>query len=598
MKTMLNKFFVLAILVPGALAVTSCKRVVKAGPEKLESFAVSFDFDAATLTAAGCGSSNPDTCLPGPGTKDQPLDYVHDHYVDVFLNIEAIGSNGTRPFPWDGELGLRLARGRLHSQLDPVKLVAGKTTAARVRLQHVPGGTVIFVEDKLDGVNAEAPTYAVGASQRLYFAQPTIAQAQESRNEGEAALNRESVEITSGDMYVTRVAANGFNVQDVNDDRWNGMYVYTYGSTEGLVEGSHMLLVGGTVTEFLGSTQIAFPIYGGPYTRCEVNLGADNAGAEDTEVDVGMTLNQGSCPPMTNCMPVQEQRGDSTVSVHRCVPDQDPERYDSVFGRVKCNGASDTTSCPRGMSCQLSVDPDESSYFCLVDPVPAPMLAWPKTTNGAFPYCGPYHTDRENPLNTESYEDKLVTLTSSDGALRVEGLPLCKKVDDLSSVRSTCHLSDDVPDCPLARAGDEILRDAQGQACWRGFQACKDEGIPWQQLRSTCNGDATLDYCTPAEAGDPVLRNDAGKICRGTMDDLLMGGWTEYNQWKVTYMDDTGTMRCASLVADALPNFDALSLQESPGQLSRVTGTLKQSYFSTGSSYWVIELRKPADLQF
>lgn len=581
-----------------SFGLSACKRVVEATPEELESFAVSFDFAPTVLSAAGCGSSNPDTCLTAPGTVEQPLDYAHSVYVDVFLNIEAIGSKGTKPFPWDGEVGVRLARGRLHTQMDRVLLVDGQVRAARVRLQHVAGPAVIFIEDRMTGVNDVAPTFAVGASPRLYFAQPSIAQVQESRDEGEAALNMQNVEVTSGEMYVTRVSASGFNLQDLSDDRWNGIFVYTYGSVEGIVEGSRILDVGGTVAEFLGSTQISFPTYGGPYTRCQVEIGSDNAGAEDTEVDVGMTLPSGGCPPTTTCMPLQEQRGEQTVSVHRCVPQNNPEIYDPVFGRVMCTGLNDTNSCPAGMHCLGSDDPDETGFFCQVLPVPAPSQAWPSTNGSTFPYCGPYHTDNEAPLNTESYEGKLVTLSSSDGAVRFEGLPVCKYVADITSVRSTCNLTDEVSDCPLARAGDQLLRNPQGALCYRGYQACKDDGRDWNTLRSTCNSDSSLDYCYAAEPGDPVLRNDQGTICRSTMDDLLLGGYTSFNQWKATFVDDSGAMRCATIISDALTGFDPIEFQESNGQVQSLTGTLKQSRFSSGSSYWIVELRKPSDIVY
>lgn len=563
----------------------ACTRTLEAPAEVLESFAVSFTDASPALL----------------GTREAPLAFFHQDYHTVHLDIEAVGSNGTRPLPWTGEVALVMPRGELPSQRQPVMLRDGKATSVEVRLRRVAGDTVIFVEDRLEGRNDAPPTYATGASGRLYFQHPTIAQIQETRDEGTSSMYKSRVEVTEGTMIVTNVSASGFNVTDVTQPagNWNSLFVYAYNGVEGMAIGSQLLLLAGGITEFLGSTQLSAPIYAMPNVRCEVEL-SSSEGVEDTEVDEGGLAVVSRCPEGTTCTQVTEARGDGTARLHRCVPDQDPGRWDKV-GRIPCSQDGDPV-CPAGTACLL--DPEVGSRFCLVEPITPPENCWPKAYPDEFPYCGPIHTDTQDPLVSERFEGALVKLDSSNGPIRVEGLPICKHVDNLQSVRSTCHVTDDVPDCALARAGERLLRGQDGKLCYRAMQACRrfDPENPqreyrWNEVRSTCVLDDSLPYCEYAEPGDEVLRNPAGVICRSTFDDFLIGGYTEFNQWKVVYPDAAGNDRCATIIADALSEFDPFVLQEGTGRIQSVTGTLKQTQFSTGSSFWIIEVRRPSDIQ-
>jgi hypothetical protein len=244
-----------------------------------------------------------------------------------------------------------------------------------------------------------------------------------------------------------------------------------------------------------------------------------------------------------------------------------------------------------------------------VVPVDPPAESWPEVRPGEFPYCGPHHTERTLPLASERTEGRLVKLVSSDGVLRIEGLPLCKHVDDIKSVRSRCNISDDVPDCTLARAGERLLRDANGNVCPRWYQACarfvpdtahpgQMKEVDWHSVESTCTGDDTLPYCVTAAPGEEPLRDSRGAVCRSTFDEFLIGGWENFYQWKFTFNDGTGVPRCATVISDALPELDPIALQESPGTLRSITGTLKQTQFSSGSSFWIIQVGQQSDIEY
>lgn len=635
----------LLVVLPVLVLMPACKRVIEPGPEVVESFEVSLNFDEATLLAAGCDSTLPDTCYRNAGTVEAPLPFTATGYLSFFFDITAVGSEGTKPFPFSGEIGVSLPRGSISVSQPAIVLDGGVATAVQVRMRRVPGATTVFFEDRLEGRNPSPPTFAVGASPKIIFAYPTIPQIQETDDEGSSPVYKNYVEITEGTLLVTRIAASGLNVQDLDTTQWNGMYVYAYNGVEGILPGSQLFFLGGTVTEFLGSTQIQSPIYAAPHIRCEVELNAVED-VEDTEVDEGGLAVVARCPKGTTCTQVTEPRDDGkTARLHRCVPDTNPERWDK-YGRILCTGPGDTT-CPAGATCEQDLDRDEGTYVCQVKPVTPPSGSWPKYFADS-PYCGPIHTDNTSPLVSEMYEGKLVKIDDSHGPIRVEGLPLCRHVDDLQSVRSSCNVTDAVPDCSIAKAGDKILRDPQGTVCYRWNQACANEGTAWTKLRSSCNPDPSLPYCNEAAAGQPLLKNNACKkvgdqtwqavrstcnpdpakspctlaatgdpvltddsgsactrldddypatICRSTMDDFIMGGYNEFNQWKVVWpISDSGDEVCATVIADALASFNPFDLQESPGTLKSITGTLKQTRFQSGSSFWMIEVRGPEDL--
>ncbi|MBN2362281.1 MAG: hypothetical protein JXR83_22705 [Deltaproteobacteria bacterium] len=608
---MRNPLLTTGILVALAAAVNlaGCKIAARQPAETLDSFAVSFNFDPAVAAAAGCGgAAMTDICPTGPGTAEQPLPYAQEEYNSFFVDIDAIGTRGTRPFVWHGEVGATLPRGTLHMQQPAIVLVNGEARGVQIRLRRAAGSTLIAIEDRLEGRNEKTPTFVAGGSPKIHFEQPTIMQVQETRDEGTSPLDRSSVRLSDGTLVVSRVTPSGFYLQDVSappPGDWSGLFIYTYWPPEEIWPGAQLLEIGGSVTEYLGSTQIQQPEIAGINMRCVPEFRA-NEGVEDTDEEFSNALLLPGCGPGATCTRLEEDRDGTIVVTHRCVLDSQPERFDRR-GRRICSADNDPV-CPTGTTCLL--DPEENVRYCQIVPVAPPAESWPKAYAGEFPYCGPFHTERTLPLASEMVEGRLVKLQSADGSpLRIEGIPLCKHVDDITSVRSRCNIDDSVPDCELARAGERLLRDASGKICPRWYQACAryvpDPAHPgqmmevdWQSVESTCTGDDTLPYCDTALPGEEPLRDSHDAICRSTFDEFLVGGWENFYQWKVTFTDSAGDLRCATVISDALPELDPIALQESPGTLRSITGTFKQTQFRSGSSFWIVQVGQPSDVEY
>lgn len=591
------------------LALAGCKITAAEPAESLDSFAVTLNFDPAVLAAAGCGTTLPDVCPTSAGSAEQPLPYAQSEYDSFFVDIQAIGTKGARPFVWHGEVGVTLPRGVLHMQQPAIVLTNGEARGVQIRLRRAAGPTLIAIEDRLEGRNDKPPTFVAGGSQKIYFAQPTIMQVQETLDEGSSPLDLSMVRISSGNLIVSRVGPSGFFLQDVsaNPADWSGLYIYTYWPPEEIWPGTQLLTIGGSVTEYLGSTQLQQPEMAGVNMRCIPEFHG-NEGVEDTDEDFSNSLFLPGCAAGATCTQLEEDRDGINVVTHRCVADSNPGRWDRR-GRLVCNADNDP-ACPSGTRCELDTLESPNVRSCQVTPVLPPADAWPTARAGEFPYCGPYHTERTLPLTSEMMEGRLVKLQSAPGtSLHLEGIPLCKHVDDINSVRSRCNISDEVPDCELARAGERLLRDAQGNVCPRWYQACAKRApdtahpgqfidVDWHTVESTCTGDGTLPYCVTAAPNEEPLRDSRGTICRSTFDEFLVSGWESYYQWKVTYTDGAGELRCATIVSDSLPGLDPIALQESPGTLTSITGTFKQTQFSSGSSFWIIQVGRPSDIEY
>src|SRR5690606_29224667 len=151
--------------------------------------------------------------------------------------------------------------------------------------------------------------------------------------------------------------------------------------------------------------------------------------------------------------------------------------------------------------------------FCQVAPTPMEAEAFPSA-----PYCGPINTNSFPEI--EALEGMLVRLEGNGPrGVRLEGLPMCKRPDGddpRSLVRSLCDPADVVergderqgqPDCTQATNVDPWLRDEDGRVCFRGNQACRDEGISYDRLRSSCldTGDTSVPRCQLADPGAPLL---------------------------------------------------------------------------------------------
>jgi hypothetical protein len=114
-------------------------------------------------------------------------------------------------------------------------------------------------------------SYATGVTESIKIERPTIAQMQDvSDLEGEdtfatSPLVGEFVTVRTDDrdVVVTALTTKGFWASDLDDapGNYSGMFVYTFNKPENVRVGDRLGLLGGGVQEYVGATQLSFPLY-------------------------------------------------------------------------------------------------------------------------------------------------------------------------------------------------------------------------------------------------------------------------------------------------------------------------------------------------
>jgi hypothetical protein len=595
------------LLVAGALLfASSCVRQLEAPPETVGTFEVVIDFNAqpspgialATCPCPFGGCDDTDLCPGATGARDAVIPFPGERWATVRLDITAVGTKGTRPFPVDGPVSIGLRQGEIFGITRQVTLIGGEANDAIVRIRRTPGPTHIWVEDNLPRASEDdgPPSYAVGVTDEpLWFDQPKIEDIQKTDDECCSPLQGQRVSITKGELYITRTTGNGFNIQDLTTPEWGGLFIFAFNGTKGLRVGTKVLQLDGAITEFQSATQLTEPTYVPVNGLCEAPSGGPEGGFDTEQDEQGAARPR--CPVGAEC--VRDDEG-----VFRCTPDSDPGL--DKDGRRVCVPGNDGT-CPTGMHC-LNIAGQGS--FCQVEAQEVKPDAFPEA-----PYCGPIFTDQD--LSIEAQEGSLVRITGNGPlGVRLEGLPLCALPpgdDPVGAVRSTCNDGDVEQDasggwvartdCTQAQNGDALLRDDEGRPCFRGNQACLDEGAPYTSYRSSCLDTGVGPRCRLADPGEPLMTNAEGaidedtRVCRNTLDDFLTSGFADFGQAKVFFEDGNGETRCATVNFDALTGFDVYEAMEQGVRWESVTGTMRQVRFRSNSSYWMIDVRYPEDLR-
>lgn len=119
-------------------------------------------------------------------------------------------------------------------------------------------------------------SYAEGASPTLYFNLPRIADVRGvNTSGGTTAYPKQPIRVDTGfheredgsqvfdfNTVVTRIAANGFYVADVSDNRgFNSVFAFNFNAPPRMRVCDRMKSIGGTATEFFGFTQVSFPTW-------------------------------------------------------------------------------------------------------------------------------------------------------------------------------------------------------------------------------------------------------------------------------------------------------------------------------------------------
>lgn len=190
----------------------------------------------------------------------------------------------SEPFSYNGWTELIVRPGRIE-QVTGSTVVTDQWGRDRYYLQAVDGyisAEVAFASSfgdtrvwlsatgSPDG-SGDAGTYATGVSDSIHIELPTIAQTQDiseldiedpfasSPLFGEFA----TIRTADRDVVVTAMTTKGFWASDLTDapGNYSGMFVYTFNKPDGVRVGDKLELLGGGIQEYVGATQLSFPLY-------------------------------------------------------------------------------------------------------------------------------------------------------------------------------------------------------------------------------------------------------------------------------------------------------------------------------------------------
>jgi hypothetical protein len=198
----------------------------------------------------------------GPtGAVDTPVPFP-DEPITYRLQIRALDADGDFMPSYEGKVAVNIAPvGRLTpGQPSRYFVENGRLDGLEVTVEATHGNVTIWVEDA-GGLTVDG-SYAVGATQPLHFANPTIAQIQHGRDYESSALSGDYVNVRVDDreVVVTNVRRDGYYCQDLTEEggSYGGMFVFNFNRPY-VNEGDIVTTLRGQVDEFFGFTELGFP---------------------------------------------------------------------------------------------------------------------------------------------------------------------------------------------------------------------------------------------------------------------------------------------------------------------------------------------------
>lgn len=203
------------------------------------------------------------------GSEKEPMDFSPEAQTATFT-VQTLDKDG-QSYPLNGDLTVRVRPGRL--SMDPKITIENGVWTGDVTWEAAFGPARFWFGDEGDkDIDSGRPAgWATGVSPIFHFVIPTIAQMQEIDDPETNQLAGEfaELEIAERQVVVTEIATDGFWATDLLDgaDSYGSIYVYTFGKPEGVVAGTRLLGLDGSVQEYLGTTQLSFPNYTGSDTE-------------------------------------------------------------------------------------------------------------------------------------------------------------------------------------------------------------------------------------------------------------------------------------------------------------------------------------------
>ena len=196
------------------------------------------------------------------GSESDPLAFSSSS-ITRSISVTTLNADAN-PYPYSGELTVRVRPGKLESA-ETITVSQG-TWSGEVSLSSGYGPTRIWVGDEREG-----SSHATGVSEVLHFAIPTISEINDHEDTETNHLDGEFTEIRLEDreVVVTAVGTDGFWATDQSSldvkgalaGNFASLYVYVFAKPEGVSVGSRLTRLNGNNQEYLGTTQLSFPVY-------------------------------------------------------------------------------------------------------------------------------------------------------------------------------------------------------------------------------------------------------------------------------------------------------------------------------------------------
>ena len=474
------------------------------------------------------------------GTAANPVAYTRNP-VNYRVTIEALDTRGNRVDSFEGELKVSVVPGEVTgTQPAKVKLVKGFVEGVTIGLRRAYGASHIVVEDK-SGTNQ-----AVGASPTLYFQYPRIRDIQEpSGSRDNSPVVGTEVINDRGRNIVVHVSNSGFFVVDRDESEYASLFAFNFSRPEGVRRGDRLKSLSGQVLEFLGYTELSFPIWNVDYscpTPDDANFVCDSGQFCIEGRCYGQECGDRVCPEGSVC------GAENRCVPNRNVPDsrdvtaivtntREMEKFESNLGRV-----NNVINSNEFKNCDSKTEAPGANG------------------NGVCEFCRACSANRD-------------TNGTCPGGGR------CCPVGQLCNVGAG--------ECTTACNAD---LDPSG-ACPVGKQCCIDG--PCGLAQGVCGG------CTVAQKVEDQCekecasrtRNSPGGVCTSVCD------FVQFGQYRLGITDEEGNWNGQSILAttkDTVPNFRPDAAENLGKRLSFVQGILRNIFAPT--SLWVIEPRDECDM--
>lgn len=220
-------------------------------------------------TAGSVTTLNVTLVSPDPGSPGNP-----NTLQTAVVNIDALTDDGSH-LPVDLTVDIYLSYGGVLAgaakacgdgttvPIETVTLVNGKLENEMLTLPAAFGQSSIWVVERV--------SHIVGASQPIFFSNPTIPDIQTPPDPAApnatfcSAFEKKFITVDhatgAGELLIDSVFNGAVTVVDTGADAYNAIYLFTFGApANNAVKGARMRSFSGNVSKFVGFTEVNFPI--------------------------------------------------------------------------------------------------------------------------------------------------------------------------------------------------------------------------------------------------------------------------------------------------------------------------------------------------